>query len=117
MKEKPFKLAPSQIAAASAAYDARHAADLQDPALQDAYEAKLAQLDLAAKLATMRRKARLTQQQIAVRLGTRQSAIAQMEKGRGIRIDTLLRYASACGLANPRIAIIGTRPVCPRIAG
>jgi DNA-binding XRE family transcriptional regulator len=109
MKETIFKLSSDQISAASVAYDARLAADLQNPVFREAYEAKRAQLDLAAQLAAMRRKARLTQQDLASRLGTRQSAIAQIENGRGVRIDTILRYAAACGLSSPRLSISGTR--------
>jgi transcriptional regulator with XRE-family HTH domain len=47
----------------------------------------------------MRRAARLSQTELAVRLGTTQSAIARWETGEvSPRLDTLARIAEACGL-------------------
>ena len=45
-----------------------------------------------------RTSAKLTQKELAKKLHTRQSYIAEVEKGkRNITIDTLERYATACG--------------------
>jgi DNA-binding XRE family transcriptional regulator len=55
-------------------------------------------LDLTEELYRARKKARLTQKQLAKKIHTRQSYIAQIEKGRkNITLRTLEQYASACG--------------------
>jgi transcriptional regulator with XRE-family HTH domain len=47
-----------------------------------------------------RRRANLTQEELAERLGTTQSAVARWEKGDvSPRLDTFEKVAAACGLA------------------
>jgi transcriptional regulator with XRE-family HTH domain len=47
----------------------------------------------------MRRAARLTQTELAVRMGTTQSAIARWERGAvSPKLETVARLARACGL-------------------
>lgn len=57
-----------------------------------------ARLDLCVKLCALRRKAKLTQKQVAERMHTRQPYIADLERGRkNATVDTLHAYAAACG--------------------
>ncbi len=56
------------------------------------------QEDAAQLLVHMRKKAGMTQVQMAVKLGVMQSAISKIERGsQQITIHNLLEYASACG--------------------
>ena len=43
-----------------------------------------------------RRRARLTQREIATKMGTTQSAVSRMETGR-VTYESLCRYVEACG--------------------
>ena len=55
-------------------------------------------LDIAGELYRARKKAKLTQTELAKKIHTRQSYIAQVEKGRkNITLRTLEQYAAACG--------------------
>lgn len=52
---------------------------------------------LASELILMRTKAGLTQEQVAVKMGTQKSNISRLEKGdSNPRWQTLLNYAKAC---------------------
>lgn len=61
--------------------------------------------DLARQLHQLRRRSRKTQAEIAAAIGTTQSAVARIESGRSLKIDTLYKYASACGFPNARLRI------------
>lgn len=53
---------------------------------------------LIAELVEQRQSARLSQTQVAARMGTSQSAVARLEAGLGdVRASTLERYAAAVG--------------------
>ena len=53
---------------------------------------------LLADLVTARRKAGLSQTELAARMGTSQSAVARLESGDAdVRLSTLERYAGALG--------------------
>jgi DNA-binding XRE family transcriptional regulator len=53
---------------------------------------------LASQLISMRTKAGLTQEQVAVKMGTQKSNISRLERGdSNPRWQTLLNYAQACG--------------------
>jgi transcriptional regulator with XRE-family HTH domain len=53
---------------------------------------------LIADLAMQRQAARLSQTEVAARMGTSQSAVARLEAGEGdVRASTLERYAAAIG--------------------
>ncbi len=53
---------------------------------------------LIADLAVQRQAARLSQTEVAARMGTSQSAVARLETGEGdVRASTLERYAAAIG--------------------
>ena len=69
-----------------------------DPANAAAIEEQQARMDLVIALYNARHEAGLTQQQVADRLGIKQTYIAQIERGRkNITFSTLRKYAAACG--------------------
>ncbi|MGB8841868.1 MAG: helix-turn-helix transcriptional regulator [Aliidongia sp.] len=71
---------------------------LDEPAYQDAHAASEGEFTLARELIAARVCAGLTQEQLAQRMGTKQSVIARLESGRrmpGVR--TLERFAAATG--------------------
>ena len=71
---------------------------LKDPAVRKEYDALEEEFALARELIGARAKANLTQNQVAHRMGTSQSAVARMESGRGLPSTTsLVKYARAVG--------------------
>ena len=52
---------------------------------------------LAKELQDARRNAKLTQADLAERMGTTQSVISRIEHGYNVSINTLEKYARACG--------------------
>lgn len=69
-----------------------------DPANAAAIEEQQARMDLIIALYNARKEAGLTQKELAERLGTKQTYIAALERGRkNITFSTLARYARACG--------------------
>ena len=69
-----------------------------DPANAAEIEEQQARMDLVIALYEARQAAGLTQKELADILGTKQTYIAQIEKGRkNITFSTLSRYARACG--------------------
>jgi transcriptional regulator with XRE-family HTH domain len=53
---------------------------------------------LVEELAALRKSARLSQTEVAARMGTSQSAVARLESGHAdVRASTLERYAAAIG--------------------
>jgi ribosome-binding protein aMBF1 (putative translation factor) len=76
-----------------------HAADMaNDPAYREAYEALGPEFALASALVEARSRAKLTQAELASRMGTTESAISRLESGRAKpSTRTLERYADATG--------------------
>lgn len=71
---------------------------LEDPANQERLTEVKRRLELAEQLYLCRKKANLTQKELAEKLNTTQSTIARTESGKGnITIDKLLKFAAACG--------------------
>jgi len=54
--------------------------------------------NICADLASARKKAGLTQEQMAQKLGLTQARLSQIEHGQNLRLDTLESYARALGL-------------------
>lgn len=74
----------------------------QDPAFQQEYDALEAEFLLFDEMLNARKKAGLTQADVAERMGTKTSAIARLEAGGGSKkhspsIATLRKYAKAVG--------------------
>ena len=71
---------------------------LQDPEFRAAYEALEEEFAIASQIIEARTRAGLTQQQLAERMHTSQSAIARLESGRSKpSVSTLEKVAAATG--------------------
>lgn len=82
---------------------------LTDPDVREAYDTQTSQFRLARELIAARVRARLTQQEVAVRMGTTQSAIARLEGGGRLpSFKTVARYARAVG-ATPVLKLVPDR--------
>jgi len=70
----------------------------KNPEFVDAYNALEEEFTLASALIEARGRANLTQEEVASRMGTTQTAIARLESGRSNpSASTLERYAKATG--------------------
>src|SRR6266478_916392 len=75
---------------------------LQDPAVRAEYDAQAEEFGLLDELLSARRRAGLTQAEVASRMGTKTPAVARLEAGGGSRqhsptVATLRKYALAVG--------------------
>ncbi|MBC8948655.1 MULTISPECIES: helix-turn-helix domain-containing protein [Xenorhabdus] len=71
---------------------------LQNPEVKQAYDELNDEFQLINTLLSMRTEAKLTQQQVADRMGTKESNISRLEKGKSNpTLNTLVNYAKACG--------------------
>ena len=71
---------------------------MEDPEFRAEYERIGPEMDLAVTLTEARRKAGLTQAQLAARMKTSQAAVARIESGRAApKWATIERYARALG--------------------
>ena len=70
---------------------------LKDPRFKKEYDALEEEFALAGELIGARAKAKLSQAQVARRMGTSQSAVARMESGRAPSLTSLRKYAKAVG--------------------
>lgn len=77
----------------------------KDPAFREAYDALDEEFALAAQVVEARARAGLTQEELADRMGTSQSAIARLESGKSRpSVATLEKLARATG-SRLRIAL------------
>jgi DNA-binding XRE family transcriptional regulator len=70
---------------------------LKNPAIKREYDALEEEFAIANELTGARAKAKLSQAQVAKRVGTSQSAVARIESGRSPSLTSLRRYAKAVG--------------------
>lgn len=75
---------------------------LKKPEVRAAYDAQAEEFSLLDELRRARRRAGLTQAEVASRMGTKTPAVARLESGGGTKrhspsIATLRRYAAAVG--------------------
>jgi transcriptional regulator with XRE-family HTH domain len=75
---------------------------LKDPAVKAEYDAQAEEFALLDELLKARRRAGLTQAEVATRMGTKTPAVARLEGGGGSRqhspsVATLRKYAQAVG--------------------
>ena len=71
---------------------------LSDPETAAAYEALKPKFAVIKALLNARSNARLSQAEVAERMGTTQSSIARMESGKGsVTIESVQKYAKATG--------------------
>ena len=67
------------------------------PCYQQVKDEFTLEYQVAAELADARKAAGLTQAQIAAIMGTTQSVVSRIESGANVSVETIGRYASACG--------------------
>lgn len=79
------------------------------PTLMRQHEEFERNYDLAMQLHRLRRRCHKTQAEIAILIGVTQSAVARIESGRALRLDTIYRYAAACGCADLRLRLASPR--------
>ena len=70
---------------------------MKNPKFRKAYDALEEEFQLAQAMIEARSRAGLTQDEIAKRMGTSQSAVARMEGGALPSMKSLLKYAHATG--------------------
>jgi ribosome-binding protein aMBF1 (putative translation factor) len=71
---------------------------LSNPKVKAEYDALATEFEIAAELIRARIRAGLSQAELAVRMGTSQSAVARLESGQTLpSTKTLVRYAEATG--------------------
>lgn len=80
-------------------FQSRLSEDLKDPDFKAHYEEERQALKLAMKIAKLREKKGLSQQQLARLMGTSQQAISRIESGEyeGFTLRTLEKIAKATG--------------------
>jgi transcriptional regulator with XRE-family HTH domain len=72
---------------------------MEDPEFRKEYDALAAEFDVAEMLVSIRKQGQLTQEQMAERLHTTQSAVARLESGRqDPKLSMLRAYADAAGV-------------------
>ena len=71
---------------------------LADPKVKAEFDKESAYFDLKWALIDARRKAKMSQADVAEKMGTTQSVIARIESGRAsVTLDTIRRFARATG--------------------
>ncbi|SDY39447.1 helix-turn-helix domain-containing protein [Nitrosomonas sp. Nm58] len=71
---------------------------LSNPAVKSEYDKLDAEFQLADALISMRNRAKLTQEEIAMRMGTQKSNVSRLERGNtNPSWNTIQNYAHACG--------------------
>ncbi|QIG96860.1 MULTISPECIES: helix-turn-helix domain-containing protein [unclassified Bradyrhizobium] len=71
---------------------------LANPKVRAEYDALAPEFEIAAELVRARRRAGLSQSELAARMGTSQSTVARLESGQTLpSTKTLLRFAKATG--------------------
>ena len=78
-------------------FDAFKQKMLKIPAVKKEYDALEEEFALINELLAARTRAKLTQAQVARRMGTSQSAVARLESGRSPSMASLRKYAAATG--------------------
>jgi len=80
-------------------FQSRLREDLKDPEFRAHYQEERKALNLAMKIAKLRQKKGLSQQQLAKLMGTSQQAISRLESGEyeGFTLKTLEKIAEATG--------------------
>ena len=78
--------------------EAERDAYFNDPANAEEIAQTFARMKLVEDLYKARHEAGLTQQEVAERMGAKQSYVAELERGRkNVTLSTLVKYAAACG--------------------
>lgn len=99
---KPTPEEIGQYRPASSDLSAELAKDLEDPAFREAYEALEEEYAALDAMLNARKAAGLTQEDMALRMGTTKSAVSRLEASfvgakHSPSLATLRKYAKACG--------------------
>ena len=87
-------------------WDEVRAGMLEKPGVREAYDALERQERLRDMLAQWRKHAGLTRAQVAKRMGVSAPTVSRMEANvTRASLDTLTRYALACGVESPTIQL------------
>ncbi|MBU2579849.1 helix-turn-helix transcriptional regulator [Patescibacteria group bacterium] len=79
-------------------FDKHLAEELKNPEFKKYYNEYGKQLEIAYQILQLRKKSKMSQAELAKKIGTKQSNIARMEKGQqNFTTETLQRIASALG--------------------
>lgn len=79
---------------------------MKDPEYRAAYEEERRKERLRAVLAQWRSKENLSSADVALRMGVKPPTVSKMEKNvTRASVDTLYRYARACGIERPEIPL------------
>lgn len=71
---------------------------LANPEVQAEYDRLAPEFEIATELVRARERAGLSQEEVALRMGTTQSAVARLESGKTLpSTRTLIRFAQATG--------------------
>lgn len=80
-----------------AAHEKQAVAIRKNPCYDRVSEEMDVEYRVARDLQAVRKLNKLTQAELAERMGTTQSVVSRVEKGSNVSIETLARYAAACG--------------------
>lgn len=70
--------------------------ELRDPEFRKAFKRERARVEVAYTIAQLRKKSRISQRELAEKLGTTQSVVARMETGQqNFTLETLQKIADA----------------------
>lgn len=69
----------------------------KEPGYEEAYNEVDVEYRLAYELQKKRKQQHLSQKDVAERMHTTQSVVSRIERGSNISVETLARYAKACG--------------------
>ena len=95
--EVPAKPGHKAMKQMRAAHEKQAAAIRAKPSYQRVSDDFDLEYDVARQMQTARTVAGLTQAELARRMNTTQSVVSRIESGSNISIETLTRYAEACG--------------------
>ncbi|NCC58913.1 MAG: XRE family transcriptional regulator [Synergistales bacterium] len=74
----------------------------KNPEFVREYEALAEEFEIADALIGARKNAKMTQHEVAEKMGTTQSAVARMESGKSVSLKSIRKYAQA---TNSRITL------------
>lgn len=99
MKEK--QMGKEELAALKerllAETEARHSKDWERPGFAEGYAAWEREYRATVELCKARRKAKLTQEELARRINIPRANVSRIERGQNVTIATFARYLRGCG--------------------
>ena len=82
---------------------------MQDPKFKEEYDKLDIEFEVAKQFIKARKRAKMTQNDVAKAMNTRQSVISRLESGKGTcTLDTLNRFAKVVGM-KPKIEFVPSK--------